>query len=285
MNSIRLTPWEALDFSRRTIAVANQFRRILYGLECRHIGVPLQRNEFEQFRMQNALPERDVFLRMSPEGAARICLRLFSNYRGAFIPGDAVSNISDKGYGRDLDVERVLMEGVAYLERYGFVVEELRSYSGSGRGRQLSRSGREASQSPAKLETILLASKDMRVLLHPDIVARALPDFDRGEDSFETAIFNAFKRVEVAVRTVGKLQDDLIGVQLMNRAFGKDGPLRDVNADPGEQDGLRNLFAGAIAVYKNPSSHRDTGQRAADRTIYALILASELLTIVETRSK
>ncbi len=51
----------------------------------------------------------------------------------------------------------------------------------------------------------------------------------------------------------------------------------------GEQEGMRNLFAGAMAVYKNPPSHRDVDFDSPERVIYALTLASELLTIVERR--
>jgi len=46
---------------------------------------------------------------------------------------------------------------------------------------------------------------------------------------------------------------------------------------------MRNLFAGAMAVYKNPPSHRDVDFDSPERVIYALTLASELLTIVERR--
>lgn len=42
------------------------------------------------------------------------------------VPGEIVSFISERAYGKDRNVERVLMEGVAYLERYGLIVEELR---------------------------------------------------------------------------------------------------------------------------------------------------------------
>lgn len=236
-----------------------------------------------QFRSQNRLPERDEILRFTPEEAGRLALRFFKAYKGAFIPGDVLGHISDSAYGRDSEVERVLFEGVAFLERYGFIVEEIRSYSGTGRGRHLSRMGLEAVSSAASMETMIMSTRDLRALLHPEIVAKALPDFDRGPDHFETAVFNAFKRVEVAVRSACGFGDEMIGVKLMNRAFGEGGILRDPDADSGEQEGLRSLFVGAIGVYKNPASHRDLGLRAADRAIHALTLASELLTIIEQR--
>lgn len=194
---------------------------------------------------------------------------------------DVVNNISDRGFGRDLDVERTLLEGMAFLERYGLIVQESRTYGHSGLGRQLSRAGLEAAKSSAALDTYTSSIRDPRSLLHADIRTRALPDFDRGREYFESSVFNAFKRVEITVRSKASLPDSLIGVPLMNNAFGEHGPLRDQEADKGEQEGIRNLFAGAIGVYKNPASHRDVPHSDPQRTLLALMVASELLFILD----
>jgi uncharacterized protein (TIGR02391 family) len=240
-------------------------------------------NAGEQFRTSNNLPDRDRLLEYSPEGAALLVIRFFGAYGRAFVPGDVLGNISDQAYGRDPEVERVLMEGVAYLERYGLMVEETRTYSSTGRGRQLSREGIALAKSPHLFETFIAHFKDPRSLLHPEITAKALPHFDKGADHFDTAVFTAFKSVEVAVRTAAAMPATDIGVPLMNRAFGANGPLRDPNSEQGEAEGIRNLFAGAIAAYKNPSSHRHVGQQDAKRALNALVLASELLYTVDER--
>ncbi len=237
----------------------------------------------EQFRNQNKLPERAQLLVYAPEDTAKLAIRFFRAYQGAFVPGDVLGSVSDKAYGRDQDVERVLMEGVSFLERYGLLVQDIRTYSGTGRGRRLSRQGEAFAASPSLLDQFISQFKDPRALLHSDIIARALPHFDRGTAHFDTAVFLAFKAVEVAVRNAAQLTDSDIGVPLMNRAFEPTGALRDANADPGEEDGIRNLFAGALAVYKNPSSHRHVGQQDAKRTLNAMVLASELLCIVDER--
>jgi uncharacterized protein (TIGR02391 family) len=65
------------------------------------------------------------------------------------------------------------------------------------------------------------------------------------------------KAVEVRVRRLGAYADDLVGVDLMNRAFGPKGRLTDTTAVKGEQEGTRALFAGAYAVFRNPSGHRE----------------------------
>jgi uncharacterized protein (TIGR02391 family) len=51
--------------------------------------------------------------------------------------------------------------------------------------------------------------------------------------------------------------NDVIGVDLMSKAWGPNGKLTDPEAVKGEQDGVRALFAGAYAVFRNPSGHRD----------------------------
>ena len=69
----------------------------------------------------------------------------------------------------------------------------------------------------------------------------------------------------------------------MNEAFKpKVGPLTDKGLPEPEQLGLRSLFSGAIAYYKNPESHRNV---LADPIEVAEILffASLLLRIVDSR--
>lgn len=74
---------------------------------------------------------------------------------------------------------------------------------------------------------------------------------------YETASFAAMKAVEVEVRRIAGLPNELVGVPLMRKAFSpKEGILRDPEAEGGEQQATADLFAGAIGAYKNPASHR-----------------------------
>jgi hypothetical protein len=65
------------------------------------------------------------------------------------------------------------------------------------------------------------------------------------------------KAVEVPVRKLGRFGDDIVGVDLMNEAFGRGGPLTDRTAVKGEQEVTRAMFAGAYAVLRNPAGHRE----------------------------
>ena len=72
---------------------------------------------------------------------------------------------------------------------------------------------------------------------------------------YETASFAAMKAVEVEVRRVADLPNELVGVALMRKAFSpKDGALRDPGAEGGEQQATADLFAGSIGAYKNPAT-------------------------------
>lgn len=115
--------------------------------------------------------------------------------------------------------------------------------------------------------------------LHPAL-SSARSNFALGD--YETASFAAMKAVEVEVRRVADLPNELLGIALMRKAFSpKDGALRDPGAEGGEQQATADLFAGAIGAYKNPASHRivqfDDPVEAAE----VIQLADLLLRIVE----
>lgn len=120
-----------------------------------------------------------------------------------------------------------------------------------------------------------------RQQLHPRIEEKAAIAFLSG--NYDTAVFQAFKEVEVSVREAGGYNDTDIGVPLMRKAFGKTGPLTDAEAAESEREALAHLFAGAIGSYKNPISHRNVTIDAAKAT-EIIVLASHLLGIVDERS-
>ncbi|MGW4162653.1 TIGR02391 family protein [Streptomyces sp. NPDC004788] len=125
--------------------------------------------------------------------------------------------------------------------------------------RQLSRDGRELAADPKGVARFEARTR-LAGPLHPDLEKTVRTNFDLGD--YETACFAAMKAVEVAVRDASGLDNSLVGVALMRKAFqphqnGKPGgPLADAGAEGGEQEAESALFAGAMGRYKNPSSHR-----------------------------
>lgn len=118
--------------------------------------------------------------------------------------------------------------------------------------------------------------------LHAELLVNARPLFLQSR--FDTAVFEAFKALEVSIRGAARLGHDLVGVSLASRAFNlEDGPLTDNAAEKGERVALMNLMTGALGSYKNPASHRKVGI-SAEEARDMLILASHLLKIVDERA-
>jgi uncharacterized protein (TIGR02391 family) len=186
-------------------------------------------------------------------------------------------------YGdKQKDVNRALMEAWAWLEREGILIRDPNQpapwFFISRRGQRM--------RSQQEFEAYRKASLLPKSQLHPLIAAKVYPAFLRGE--YDTAIFQAFREVEVAVRAAGGFPAGLVGVNLMREAFRpvKDaapaGPLTDTLLPIAEQEGMASLFAGAILLYKNPQSHRNVSADAADAA-EVIGFASHLLHMVDRR--
>ena len=80
----------------------------------------------------------------------------------------------------------------------------------------VSRRGR-AMQRRADVDTYRRAHMLSPKLLHPAIAERVTANFLRGD--YDMAVLQAFKEVEVAVRTAGKFAAEDVGVPLMRKAF------------------------------------------------------------------
>jgi uncharacterized protein (TIGR02391 family) len=115
--------------------------------------------------------------------------------------------------------------------------------------------------------------------LHPLIEAEARPQFLIRKP--EQGVFASMKAIEVRVRKLAGLGDEVIGIDLMNKAFGPGGPLIDTSAGKGEQDGTRMMFAGAYAVLRNPAEHRQVDYADLSEAAEAVQTASLLMRILD----
>ncbi len=196
-----------------------------------------------------------------------------------FVLSKGVSGLIDLGdYDVD-DRERVVLalsEAWHWLEREGLVVKL--PYS---KGFVVTRRGQRL-KSQSDVRAFISSRALPRALLHPLLVQRVWGAVQRGD--FETAIFQAFREVEVAVRDAAGVERTEVGVTLMRKAFDKSiGALADQEEPEPEREALAHLFAGAIGRFKNPSSHRNVEYSLSEAT-QALMLASMLLEIVENRT-
>ena len=168
-----------------------------------------------------------------------------------------------------------LMEAWMYLERQGFLAPRP---GNQGDWMFVTRKGR-AVMADQDFETYRQAHLLPVEILDPVLLQKVRPSFVTGD--YDTAVFQAFKEVEVRVRKKAKLTDSIIGVKLMREAFKSPGGiLTDPTADPGEQVARMEFFAGAIGMCKNPSSHRDvaiTAKEASD----LIHTANHLLRVVD----
>lgn len=115
--------------------------------------------------------------------------------------------------------------------------------------------------------------------LHPMLEQRVRRQFLLGE--YEQAVFVAMKAVEVRVRSLAGLGNDMIGVPLMTKAFRAGGPLTDPEAVSGEQVGTMNLFQGAYAVLRNPAGHREVNYDDVTEAAEAVATASLLMRVLD----
>lgn len=180
------------------------------------------------------------------------------------------------------EIDLAIAEAWAWLNAQGLIVSAPET-NGSNGWMLLSRRARRF-QNTADFGDYKIARRLPKDMLHPLFADNVWKSFMRSE--FDTAVFQAMKAVEVAVREAAHLGINDIGVNLMRKAFNpKDGPLTDLSTESGEREALSALFAGAIGSYKNPHSHRNVPLDDPSEAAQIVMLASHLLGIVEARGQ
>jgi uncharacterized protein (TIGR02391 family) len=231
------------------------------------------------------LPDASSVLSLEPEELAGVVIEHLNSFspqeqwqlnRHNFLTSGPILDYPQNA--RD-ELSSALAEAWAWLERECLIAPK--PNAGGSYAYFVTRRGRKLIDREA-YGTYRRATMLPRSLLHPRIDERVYPSFLRG--AYDTAVFEAMREVEVAVREAAGFGKEKYGEPLMRDAFNPaTGPLADRTALKSEQEAMSNLFAGAIGLYKNASSHRTGTIDDPTVAVEVIVLASHLLRLVDER--
>ena len=235
--------------------------------------------------MKDAFPPPDELLQLEPEEVASFLLDYLCEIQERNPRQPQINrynftldtNIYQYTRERKDEIAKIIMEAWCWLEKEGMLAP--RPGEAMSDWRYVTGKGLKY-RKKVDLETYkkgLLLNKET---LDSRLFENVYSLFIRGD--YDTAVFRAYKEVEMRTREKAKLPDDLLGVNLMRTAFHPDnGPLSDKDALPAERQATSDLFAGAIGLFKNPSSHRRVQYGDAASAAEMILFANCLIRILE----
>lgn len=234
--------------------------------------------------LERFFPEPEILLQLKPEELAIPLLRCLINEEEAEHDNNLVREnffgiaIHERfGGEQSTEVAKAITEAWLWLEREIMIAP--RPEPGAGRIMYVTERGKQLAEQ-SDIYAYIRSNLIPRGVLDPRLADKIQHLFIRGD--YDTAVFQAFKEVEIRVRKAAGLPDTLLGTDLMRRAFHpNNGELTDNNQHPSERQALSDLFAGAIGLFKNPSSHRDVDWGDPGECAELIYLANRLLRIVE----
>lgn len=233
--------------------------------------------------LYDILPDANAIMSLEPEELAGLALELLTstgfNEPSRLHPTSFSSPETLGAFPLEVRdrVALTLAEGWHWLVQEGFIAPKPGDTFGwhfiTRRGQKI----RNRAELAAYTNAVILPRK----LLHPAIASACWSAFLRGE--YDTAVFQAYRELEVAIRTAGNYSANDYGPDLARRAFNPEkGPLTDLSKPMAEREALNSLVAGALGSYKNPHSHRRVNL-AVEESVEMIILASHLLKIIDSR--
>lgn len=226
------------------------------------------------------VPDASVVLAMEPEELAGVYLEMLNAEVGNVPTKVHHANLTSAAWLGPFDQEKRDAIGYAAAEAWNWLVREgmIAPTPGDSFGWHfVTRRGAQL-KSRSAVYDYRRASVLPRSILHPQIVEACWAPYFRGE--YDTAVFKAFRELEIEIRGAGGYPDHFVGPDLARRAFHEDGPLSDKSIPVAERQALSSIMAGAIGSYKNPHSHRKVALDAIEAA-EMLILASHLLKILD----
>jgi len=115
--------------------------------------------------------------------------------------------------------------------------------------------------------------------IHPNIMDKSFELLSIRQ--FDSAVLQAFKCIEIAIREKCRFSDEDYGIPLIRKAFNpQTGTLTNYSVPIAEREAQAHFIAGAYALYKNPCSHKDVKMDVYD-AFERIVIASKIMKIVE----
>jgi len=238
--------------------------------------------------LNEVLPPIDILLEMEPEEIAEFLLDYLVEQENSSSSNQlnrynftSSSNL-ERYYTRDCikKVAEVLIEAWVWLEKEGLIAPKPDT---QGDWVFITRKGKKLANL-TDFKTYLFGNLLPSNNLDPILVQKVKPTFIRGD--YDTAVFQAFKEVEVRIREISGLPSTMIGMNLARNAFNPDkGVLSDQNLTRTERETCGHLIAGAIGFFKNPSSHRNIDYDNPSEVAEIILFANYLLKLIDSRTQ